>query len=94
MIKEHPSYSAGAAPNTIFGSQRRTLASYERELADHRRAEIRLRETIAQDKGLPRQKDELMQNLAALEPGIRSYPRKNARFWDPKCPLCLATHPR
>lgn len=60
-------YRSDPAPGNV--SKRlpcRTAASYERELARHRRAEIRLQEIIAQDASLLRQKDELIRNQALL----------------------------
>jgi len=50
----------------IESSECRTVASCKRKLAAHRRAEIRLRETVARDEALLRQKDELIQNQALL----------------------------
>lgn len=55
---------APAAPNKC--SENRTAASYERELERYRRAELRLREIIAFDEGLLRQKDEVIKNQALL----------------------------
>jgi two-component system, sensor histidine kinase PdtaS len=63
-------YSPGGArspPSTIFKSpERRTVASYERELTRHRHTEIRLREALAREDALLRQKDELIQQQAVL----------------------------
>ena len=56
---------ASAAPNRC--SEHRTAASYERELETYRRAEIQLREIIALDACLLRQKDETIQNQALLK---------------------------
>jgi two-component system, sensor histidine kinase PdtaS len=54
--------SADRPPNTIFESlERRTDASYECELATSRSTEIRLREALARDEALLRQKDALFQ---------------------------------
>lgn len=53
-----------AAPNGR--SEPRTVASYERELERYRRAELQLREIIAVDESLLRQKDETIQNQALL----------------------------
>jgi two-component sensor histidine kinase len=51
---------AELAPNTLFEyPERRTVASYEREL-------IRLREALAQGQALVREKDELIQQQAVL----------------------------
>ena len=51
----------------IFKSpERRTVASYERELTRHRCTEIRLREALAREEALLRQKDELIQQQEVL----------------------------
>jgi two-component sensor histidine kinase len=63
---EHLSFGTALTLKTVFGSQCRTAASYERELEQHRRAEIRLRETIVQDEGLLQQKDEQIRNQELL----------------------------
>jgi two-component system, sensor histidine kinase PdtaS len=55
---------ASAAPNRC--SEHRTAASYERELERYRRAERQLREIIALDESLLRQKDETIRNQALL----------------------------
>jgi two-component sensor histidine kinase len=63
-------YSPGGArspPSVIFKSpERRTVASYERELTRHSHTEIRLREALAREDALLRQKDELIQQQAVL----------------------------
>ena len=63
-------YSPGEArlpPRTIFKSpERRTVASYERELTRHRRTEIGLRDALARDDALLREKDELIRKLTVL----------------------------
>ena len=56
----------GSPSNTIENLQRRTIASYERELAHHRFTEARLRGTFAQDQALLRQKDELLRQQKLL----------------------------
>ena len=56
--------TASAVPNGC--GEHRTAASYERELERYRRAELRLREIIALDESLLRQKDETIQNQALL----------------------------
>jgi two-component sensor histidine kinase len=64
---QHVSHSvdiASAAPSKY--SDHRTAASYERELERYRRAEHQLREIIALDESLLRQKDETIQNQALL----------------------------
>jgi two-component system, sensor histidine kinase PdtaS len=65
-IERLPS-SADSPPDITFGTpEARTVASYERELTTHRRTEIRLREALARDDALLRQKDELIQNKQLL----------------------------
>ena len=71
MAIEHLPYSAESPPNIIFESrERRTVASYERELKRerirHRRAETELREVLAQEEALLHQKDELIQQQEIL----------------------------
>ena len=61
------SHSSTSPPNTIFESpERRTVASYKRELTKHRHAEMQLREILARQDALLRQKDELIQNQELL----------------------------
>lgn len=55
---------ASAAPDRC--PEHRTAASYERELERYRRAELQLREIIALDESLLRQKDETIRNQALL----------------------------
>jgi len=55
-----------ASTVTPICSERRTSASYERELERYRQAELRLKEIIALDESLLRQKDETLQNQALL----------------------------
>jgi two-component system, sensor histidine kinase PdtaS len=50
----------------LFESPPRTVASYERELAEHRREETQLREALAREEALIRQKDELIQRQEVL----------------------------
>jgi two-component sensor histidine kinase len=53
--------------NIIFENrERRTVASYKRELARHRRAESGLREALAREEALLSQKDALIQQQAVL----------------------------
>ena len=54
------------APNVIFESPQRTGASYERELADLRSTEIRLRRTLACEEALLTQKDALIEQQELL----------------------------
>lgn len=72
---QHVSHSAGVALATAAGialatanesSGHRTAASYECELDGYRRTELQLRETIALDQSLLRQKDEMIQNQKLL----------------------------
>jgi two-component system, sensor histidine kinase PdtaS len=46
--------------------ERRTVGSYERELTKHRCTEIRLREALAREEALLRQKDELIRQQQVL----------------------------
>ena len=67
MTIERLPYSANSPPNTEFEyRERRTNASYEKELKEHRRTEIRLRGDLAKDQALLRQKDETIQQLELL----------------------------
>ena len=61
------SASADTSPTvTIRRLEHRTSASYERELERYRQAELQLKEIIALDERLLRQKDETLQNQALL----------------------------
>jgi two-component sensor histidine kinase len=51
---------------TFEGFQRRTVASYERELIRHRRTERGLRKALAQEEALLCQKEELIRQQAVL----------------------------
>ena len=67
MSIEHPPQSAVSLSNAIFErAGRRTVASYERELAKHRRTEIRLREALTRERALLHQQDELIQHQQVL----------------------------
>jgi two-component sensor histidine kinase len=67
MTIEHLPYSADSPPNPIFEyPERRTVASYERELTKQRCTELWLREELAREEALLRQKDELIQQLEVL----------------------------
>ncbi len=67
MIIEQLPSSADLPPDITFGSaEARTVASYECELTALRRMEIRLREALARDDALLRQKDELIENKQLL----------------------------
>jgi two-component system, sensor histidine kinase PdtaS len=62
MSVEQSPHGGDLRSNAISRSpERRSAASYERELTKYRRAELRLREGLARDKALLRQKDELIQ---------------------------------
>jgi two-component system, sensor histidine kinase PdtaS len=53
--------------NIVFENrERRTVASYKRELTRHRRAESGLREALVREEALLSQKDELIQQQAVL----------------------------
>ena len=67
MTIEHFAYSPDPPSSTMSESpERRTVASYERELTKHRCTEIRLREALAREEALLRQKDELIQQQEVL----------------------------
>lgn len=74
MSIERSPYRADPRPNTMLDSpERRTVASYQRELAKHMSTEIRLRQALARDEALLRQKDELtdQQDLLSKEANHR-----------------------
>ena len=65
-IESSPS-NANAPLNIIFESrERRTDASYERELTSHMRTEIGLRQALAREEALLSQKDDLIRQQAVL----------------------------
>ncbi len=67
MTIEHLPHSTDAPPIVTFeGPECRTVASCKRKLAAYRLTENRLREALAQNETLLRQKDELIQNQALL----------------------------
>ncbi len=67
MTIEYSPSSANPLPHVIFDAvERRTVASYERELVRHRRTETGLREALARDEALLCQHGELMQRQALL----------------------------
>ena len=67
MTFEYLPRSAASPPNPIFeSSERRTVASYERELTKLRFTEIQLRGSLAREEALLRQKDELIQQQEIL----------------------------
>lgn len=67
MTGEQLACSADLPPGAIFeGQARRTVASYERELTEHRSTEIQLREALAREDALLLEKDELIQKLKVL----------------------------
>ena len=67
MSIEHLPHSADSPPNVIFEiRERRTVASYERELIRRRRTEIELREALAREEALLSEKDELIQQQEIL----------------------------
>jgi two-component sensor histidine kinase len=53
-------------PRVIFEPPQRTVANYERELTEHRNTELELREALARDEVLIRQKDEIIQQQKVL----------------------------
>ncbi len=67
MTIESSSSGANSPLNIIFENrERRTSASYERELLRRRRTEIGLRQALARDEALLRQKDGLIQQQAVF----------------------------
>ena len=67
MTIEYSPRDAGSRSIAIFKSpERRTVASYERELTRHRRTEIGLREALAREDALLREKDELIRQQTVL----------------------------
>jgi two-component sensor histidine kinase len=67
MTVEPSPPAAGTPSSAAFGrSEHRTRASYERELAKHRAIEVGLREALAQDAALLRQRDKLIQQQDVL----------------------------
>ena len=67
MTIEHLPYSADSPWQAIFEHpESRTIASYERELTNHRDMETRLREALAREEALLRQKDELIEQQEVL----------------------------
>src|SRR5690242_20687398 len=67
MSTEHSSNRQSWPQSTIFASsEQRTVASYKRELARHRRRETQLREALTRDEDLLRQKDGVIQQQEML----------------------------
>ena len=67
MTIEPLPYSSHSPPNVTFERpEPRTAASYERELTRRRCTEIRLREALAREEALLRQKDDLIQQQEVL----------------------------
>ena len=67
MTTEYSPSGGAALSLPIFENQeRRATASYERELTRHRRMEAGLRETLAREEALLRQKDELIEQQQVL----------------------------
>ena len=67
MTLEHLPRSTDAPPIAVFERQeRRTIASYRREIIRHRRTEIGLRQALAREEALLAQKDELIRQQAVL----------------------------
>lgn len=59
MVRRYPLSTEFAHPAVGHGGHR-TIASYERELTERRGTEIRLRQALAREEALLRQKDELL----------------------------------
>ena len=73
MTIEYSPSSANSLPHVIFESrERRTVASYERELTRHRRTEIGLRELLARDEASAWSKGRVDPATGGFEPGVRS----------------------
>jgi len=53
-------------PRGLEGPEWRTIANYQRELAEHRATEIRLRKALARDEVLLREKDEVIRHQKML----------------------------
>jgi two-component sensor histidine kinase len=67
MTSEHSSFDASPPSNSMFESpERRTVASYERELTKHRFTESLLRAALAREEVLLGQKDELIRQQEIL----------------------------
>jgi two-component system, sensor histidine kinase PdtaS len=67
MSVQHLPQGADSPPRELFQyPEDRTVASYESELSQHRVTEIRLREALAREAALLRQKDEVIQQLQLL----------------------------
>ena len=68
MSVEYLPHGVGTPPITLFrkSQERRMVASYEQELRRLRRTESGLREVLAREKALLRQKDELIRQQAVL----------------------------
>ena len=67
MTIEYSPRDVGSRSIAIFKSpERRTVASYERELTRHRRTEIGLREALVREDALLREKDELIRQQTVL----------------------------
>ncbi len=67
MTIEYSPRSTVSPPNiNLEDRDRRTAASYERELTRHRRTEMGLRQALAREEVLLRQKDELIRQQAVL----------------------------
>ena len=67
MPPEQSRHSAPSPPSPIFESkERRTVASYERELTRHRLTESLLRAALAREEILLAQKDELIRQQGVL----------------------------
>jgi two-component sensor histidine kinase len=65
-VEYSPRTTVPAVNVALEAPDRRSRASYERELISHRRLEIRLRQALARDETLLHQKDELIEQQAVL----------------------------
>jgi two-component sensor histidine kinase len=67
MTIEHSAHGADPPPDVLYEyPEPRSVASYERELEKHRHAENQLREALAREEVLLRQKDELIEQQQVL----------------------------
>jgi two-component sensor histidine kinase len=67
MTIEHLPYSADSPlRRAVEWPERRTVASYERELREHRHTQLQLRQALVREEALLRQKDELIRQQEIL----------------------------
>jgi two-component sensor histidine kinase len=66
MFHQHSLFDPAASALAFRDGQRRTVASYERELAEHRGIETRLRAELEREEALLRRQDELIHHREIL----------------------------